>query len=181
MQEASRQPVVIENKPRANGIVASEFVAGSTPNGYTLLIGASGPMTINPALYPKLPYNPVRDFEPVTIIGSFRSSLRYLLHRRTLGKRVVQIAKSAPTKLNYGAGSAPFRFAAELFRLRTGTEISHVPYKGSAQTINAMLANEVQMAFVKSGTIVPHIKASKLRRLQSRRHVARQHCLMFRR
>jgi tripartite-type tricarboxylate transporter receptor subunit TctC len=164
LQEQWGQPVVIDNKPGANAIIATEFVARAAPDGYTLLVGASGAMAFNPGLYSKLPYDPVRDFEPVTMLGSFPLvfAVTPALPAQTV-KELVQLVSAAPGKFNYSAGSTPFQLTMELFKLRTGSSISHIAYKGSAQAVSAVLANEVQMTFVDAPPAVGQIKAGKLR------------------
>ena len=166
LQERLGQSFVVENKPGANAIIATEFVARSAPDGYTLLIGASGAMTFNPGLYEKLPYDPVRDFAPVTMIGSFPLVLTAhpALGVSTVNELIV-LAKGKPGVLNYGAGSTPFQLAAELFKMQTGTDMKHVPYKGSAATVTALLGGEVGLTFVDSPPVVANIKAGKLRGL----------------
>ncbi len=166
LQERLGQSFVVENKPGANAIIATEFVAKSPPDGYTLLIGASGAMTFNPGLYDKLPYDPVRDFAPVTMIGSFPLVLAVspAIGVATVGE-LVALAKGKPGALNYGAGSTPFQLAAELFKMQTGTDFKHVPYKGSAATVNALLGGEVALTFVDSPPVVGQIKAGRLRGL----------------
>jgi len=166
LQERLGQTFVIENKPGANAIIATEFVAKAPPDGYTLLIGASGAMTFNPGLYDKLPYDPVKDFAPITMIGSFPLVLTV---SPTLGvatvRELVTLAKAKPGTFNYGAGSTPFQLAAELFKMQTGTDFKHVPYKGSAATVNALLGDEIALTFVDSPPVVGQIKAGKLRGL----------------
>src|SRR5688572_5845130 len=166
LQEQWGQPVLIDNKPGANAIIATEFVARAAPDGYTLLVGASGAMAFNPGLYSKLPYDPVRDFEPVTMLGSFPLvfAVTPAVPAQTV-KELVQLLAAAPGKFNYSAGSTPFQLAMELFKLRTGTSVSHIAYKGSAQAVSAVLANEVQMTFVDAPPAVGQIKAGKLRAL----------------
>jgi len=166
LQEAWGQPVLVENKPGANAIIATELVAKSAPDGYTLLIGASGAMTFNPGLYAKLPYDPVRDFEPVTMVGSFPLLLTSSpsLPAQSV-KDLVQLAKASPGKLNYSAGSTPFQLTMELLKQQAGIDVRHIAYKGSAAAITAVLANEVQMTFVDAPPAVGHIKGGKLRAL----------------
>ena len=166
LQERLGQSFVVENKPGANAIIATEFVAKSAPDGYTLLIGASGAMTFNPGLYDKLPYDPVKDFAPVTMIGSFPLVLTVSPAIGVVSvKELVALAKARPGALNYGAGSTPFQLAAELFKMQTGTDMKHVPYKGSAATVNALLGDEVALTFVDSPPVVAQIKAGRLRGL----------------
>ena len=166
LQDAWGQPVVVENKPGANAIIATELVAKSAPDGYTLLVGASGAMTFNPGLYDKLPYDPVRDFEPITMVGSFPLILAVNpgLPAQSV-KDLVALAKSQAGQLNYAAGSTPFQLAAELFRLQAGVRINHIPYKGSAAMVNAAMANEVQLIFVDSGPAIAQVRAGRLRAL----------------
>jgi tripartite-type tricarboxylate transporter receptor subunit TctC len=166
LQDAWGQPVLVENRPGANAIIATELVAKSPPDGYTLLIGASGAMTFNPGLYAKLPYDPVKDFEPVTMIGSFPLLLTSnpALPAQSV-KDVVQLAKAAPGKLNYSAGSTPFQLTMELFKQQAGIDVRHIAYKGSAAAIGAVISNEVQMTFVDAPPAVGQIKGGKLRAL----------------
>lgn len=164
LQEQWGQPVVIENRPGANAIIATEFVARSAPDGHTLLVGASGAMAFNPGLYAKLPYDPVRDFEPVTMVGSFPLVLAVTPAVAAHSVReLVQLVTTSPGKYNYSAGSTPFQLTMELFKLRTGTAVNHIAYKGSAQAVAAVLTNEVQMTFVDAPPAVGQVKAGKLR------------------
>jgi tripartite-type tricarboxylate transporter receptor subunit TctC len=166
MQEAWGQPVVVDNKPGANAIIGTDLVAKSAPDGYTLLIGASGAMTFNPGLYDKLPYDPVRDFAPITMLGSFPLVLG--IHPGLPAQSVkdlVALAKASPGKLNYGAGSTPFRLAAELFNLQAEVKLNHIPYKGSAATVAAVMANDVQLTFVDAPPAMAQIRGGRLRAL----------------
>lgn len=166
LQEAWGQPVVTENKPGANAIIATEFVAKSAPDGTTLLIGASGAMTFNPGLYAKLPYDPLRDFAPVTMLGSF--PLVLAVNPAVPAQSVQELvahAKAAGGKLNYAAGSTPFQLAAELFKMQAGVAINHIPYKGSAAAVNSVIANDTQMTFVDAPPVVGQVRGGKLRGL----------------
>lgn len=126
------QPVVIDNKPGAASIIAAEHVAKSAPDGYTLLMGPSGPLVFNPALYPKLPYSPQKDFAPIGLIGAFPLMLVVNANGpiKTV-KDLIDAAKASPDKANYGSSAASFQFASELFNLRTGSKFVHIPYKGA--------------------------------------------------
>ena len=166
LSESWGQSVVIDNKPGANAIIATEFVAKAAPDGHTLLVGASGAMTVNPGLYAKLPYDPEKDFAPVTLMGSF--PLFLVVNPSVPAQSVrdlVALAKAKPGTLAFSSGSTPFQLAAELLKLRTGTQLNFVPYKGSAQAINAVIAGDVAMTFVDSTPVVAQVRSGRLRAL----------------
>ncbi|MEO7405177.1 MAG: tripartite tricarboxylate transporter substrate-binding protein, partial [Burkholderiales bacterium] len=160
------QTVVIENKPGAQSIIAAEFVAKAPADGYTVLMGPSGPMTINPATYTKLPYNPLRDFTPLSIIGQFPLILGVSARSpiKTM-QELIAFAKANPNAINYAASAAPFQMASELFNQSTGTKFAHIPYKGSGDSVKAVIANEVTMTISDPPPITGPIKSGQVRAL----------------
>lgn len=166
MQDSWGQPVVIDNKPGANSIIAAEFVAKSAPDGYTLLVNATGGMSVNPVVYAKLPYDSLKDFVPISMFGSFPLVLAVNpsvpVHSV---QELVAYAKTNPGKLNYSSGSTAFQVATEMFKQMTGTDIKHIPYKGSVASITAVMAGDVQMTIVDTPPLVPQLKGGKVRAL----------------
>ena len=165
MSAILKQPVIVENKAGANGAIASEFVMRAAPDGYTLMLGYIATHAMNPALQ-KLRYDPIKDFEPVGMIGS---SATVMVLNPTVkagnAKEVVAMLKAAPDKTSYasaGNGTAP-HFAAEMFKLSTGTNMLHVPYKGSAPAITDTLGGQTQVMFPSLFTAMPYVKAGKLK------------------
>ncbi len=163
MADGLGQPVVIENKPGAQSIVAAKYVAKAAPDGYTVLMGPSGPMTMNPATYSSLPYSPINDFAPVSIIGSFPL---ILVVNPSLGvrsvKELVEYAKSRPGIVSYAASAGPFQFASELFNLKASTKFTYIPYKGSGDSINAVMSGQVTMTFTDAPPLVGPLKSGKV-------------------
>ena len=166
MQETWGQSVVIDNRPGAASIIAAEHVAKSAPDGYTLLVNATGGMSVNPVLYTKLPYDSLKDFVPISMVGSFPLVLivNPLVPANSVPE-LVAYAKANPGKLNYSSGSTAFQVATEMFKQMTGTDLRHIPYKGSAASITAVIAGDVQMTIVDTPPLVPQIKAGKVRAL----------------
>jgi tripartite-type tricarboxylate transporter receptor subunit TctC len=166
MQENWGQPVVIDNKPGANSIIAAEFVAKSAADGYTLLVNATGGMSVNPVLYTKLPYDSLRDFVPISMVGSF--PLVLVVHPAVPANSVQELVaytKANPGKLNYSSGSTAFQVASEMFKQMTGSDIKHIPYKGSAASITAVIAGDVHMTIVDTPPLVPQISAGRVKAL----------------
>jgi len=166
LQDKLGQPVVVDNKPGAQSIVAAEIVAKAPPDGYTLLVAPSGPMTINPAVFSKLPYDPLRDFVPVSLLAEFPLLLVVGADQPVKSvKELVEYGKANPKMANYASSATPFQLASELFNQRTGSAFQHIPYKGSGDAVQAVLAGQVLMAIADSGPMAAPLKAGKLRAL----------------
>ncbi|HEX9434108.1 MAG TPA: tripartite tricarboxylate transporter substrate binding protein [Burkholderiales bacterium] len=174
MSEALGQPVIVENKPGAQAIIATEYVAKAAPDGYTILMGPTGPMAMNPATYAKLPYSSTRDFAPISTIGQFPLIV-------TVGaslpvhsvKELIDYAKKNPGKANYGSSAAAFQIATELFKQRTGTEFVHIPYKSSGESVQATVAGQVTMTICDPPPASGPLRAGTVRALaitSSERH-----------
>ena len=165
--EALGQSVLIENRPGAGSVVGTDLVAKAAPDGYTLLAVAVS-FAINPSLYKKLPFDPLRDFAPVALLASFPN---VLVVSPTLPVKSVQelivYTKANPGKLNYGSSGigSGTHLSMELFRHMAAIEMVHVAYKGGAPAVNALLAGEVQVNLATIGTAISQIKAGKLRAL----------------
>jgi tripartite-type tricarboxylate transporter receptor subunit TctC len=160
-----KQPVVVDNKAGANGAIASEYVMRAAPDGYTLMLGYVATHAMNPSLQ-KLRYDPVRDFEPVGMVGSSATLMVVSPSVKANNARdVVALLKAAPDKISYasaGNGTAP-HFAAEMFKLATGTAMLHVPYKGSAPAVTDTIGGQTQVMFPSLFTAMPYVKGGKLR------------------
>lgn len=166
LSPALGQPVLVENKPGAGAMVGSDFVAKSAPDGYTLLMAASGPMVFNPVLVAKLPYNPLTDLAPISMVGSF--PLILAVNESSSAKNfkdLVALSKAQPEKSNYSYPAASFQLIMELVKAKSGLKALNVPYQGSAPSINAVLTQEVQMTLIDSGPIAALVKSGKLRAL----------------
>jgi tripartite-type tricarboxylate transporter receptor subunit TctC len=158
------QTVVVENKPGAQSIIAAQYVAKANPDGYTILFGPSGPMSMNPAIYSRLPYSPLKDFAPVSLVGSFPLLLVVgQSHPAHTVAQLVEYAKAHPEKANYGASAAPFQLAAELFKQKTGANFQHIAYKGSNESVNATATGEVTMTLADPPPVVGQFKAGRVR------------------
>lgn len=166
--ETLGQPIVIENKGGAGSIVGTEIVAKAEPDGYTLLLGQSGPISINPAVYKALPYDPVKDFAPITMTTAYP----YILvvnadsPAKTL-QEFVALARSKPGTMNYGSTGvgAANHLVAELFNSKAGLTMTHIPYRGTALAVADLVSGQVTMVFGDPISVLPHMKSGKLRAL----------------
>ena len=168
LNEAWKQPVVIDNRPGAGGTIAGELVARGNADGYTLLLGNVSTLAIAPALNPKLPYSPLRDFAPITLITTSENVL--VLHPSvpaTTLRELITYAKANPRKLNYGSSGngTTSHLGGAMFASMTGTEMTHGPYKGSGPMLTDLLAGQLQLSFSSVPTALPHIKSGRLRAL----------------
>ena len=159
---------VLESKAGANGHIGTEYAAKAAPDGYTLLLGASSTHAINPALFKDLRYDVVRDFAPLTVIASTANLMA--VHPSTPAENVrelVAYAKANPGKLAFASGGTgtSIHLSGEMFKSATGTDILHVPYKGSGPAMAAALGGQVQILFENLSAAVPHVQAGKLRGL----------------
>lgn len=160
------QSVFVDNKPGANGIIGAQTVKAAEPDGYTLLMGTSGQMAINPAIYARLPYATNSDFVPV---ASGANGRLYLVVNKDLPvstlPQLIAYAKAHPGKLSYGSGGAGItaNLAMEILKSETGMDALHVPYKGSPAAVNGLLGGEVQAMFDAGALLVPLIKTGKVK------------------
>ena len=166
LSESLGQPVVVENKPGGGAVVATEYVAKSAPDGYTLLVGASGAMAINPAVYARLPYDSTRDFIPVSELGSFPLILIVNASSpiRSIGD-LVAYAKANPDKTNYASSSATFQLVTELFKQKTGAPMQVIPYKSATESVTAVIAGQVTATIADAGPVLSQVQGGHVRAL----------------
>ena len=168
LSERLGRTVVADNRAGAGGVIATDTVAKAAPDGYTILWGTSGGMVINPLLDSTLPYHPMRDFAPVSMVAvnPFLLVVNNALPANSF-KELVALAKAKPGQLNYstpGAGT-PAHLAMELLKVMTGTNIVHIPYKGAAAALTDIIAGNVQMKFNSMPAVVPLIKSGRIKAL----------------
>ncbi|MCX7362642.1 MAG: tripartite tricarboxylate transporter substrate binding protein [Alphaproteobacteria bacterium] len=162
------QSILVENKGGAGSILGTDLVAKSAPDGYTLLLGQSGPISINPAVYKNLPYDPVKDLAPVVMTNSYPYVLvvNGKLPARTL-QEFVALARSKPGALNYGTTGvgAANHLMTELFSRKAGIKMTHIPYRGTALAVADVIADQVTMVFGDPVSVLPHMRSGTLRAL----------------
>ncbi len=168
LTEAWRQQVVIDNRGGANGAIGSELVAKSKPDGYSLLMGSAGTHAINPGMYSKLPYDAVKDFIAVTLVANLTNVL--VIHPSLPAKTVkefIAFAKSKPGALTYassGNGSSQ-HLSTELFKSMTGTDLTHVQYKGAGPALTDVIGGQISLTITAMSATLPYIQSGRLRAL----------------
>jgi tripartite-type tricarboxylate transporter receptor subunit TctC len=168
LTKAWGQSVIIDNVPGAGGSIGADKVAKAPADGYTLLMGHIGTLAVNPSLYPKLPYNPVKDFAPVAWVARVPNIL--VVNSAVPVKSVqdlVAYAKSKPGQLSYGSGGngSAANLATEYFKMQTGTAIVHIPYRGTAPAVTDLIGGQIQLVFTGAPAVLGHIKSGQLHAL----------------
>jgi tripartite-type tricarboxylate transporter receptor subunit TctC len=166
LSELIGQSVVIENRPGAGGRLAAAYVAGQVADGYTLLVGAAGAMSVAPAIYPNLPYHPLRSFVPLTLIGSFPLVLAVApSHGFKSVADLVAWAKANPDKSNYATSAPGFTIATELLKLKSGMPGVAIPYKSSNEMVLSVISGQTLLTIADPPPAVPLVKGGQLRAL----------------
>ena len=168
LSEAWGQQVLVDNRGGAGGTIGADLAAKAPADGYTLLMGHIGTLAVNVSLYPKLSYDPVRDFAPVSMVALVPNVL--VVHPALPVKNVTELsayAKANPGKLNYSSGGngSAAHLAVEYFKLQTKTEIVHVPYKGTGPSVTDLIAGQVSMTMTGAPAVMPHVQSGRLRAL----------------
>jgi tripartite-type tricarboxylate transporter receptor subunit TctC len=168
LSEFLGRPVVVDNRGGAGGVIGAELVAKAEADGYTLLMGTPGPLTINPSLRVKMPYDSLKDFAPVsqTTVSPFILVVHPSLPVSSV-KELIALAREKPGSLNYGSAGigSVAHLSAEQFKALAGVNLTHVPYKGSGPSVIDLLAGRLQLVFENLPTVLPHVRSGKLKAL----------------
>lgn len=162
----SKVNVIVDNKPGANAFIGAQQVAKAKPDGYTVLIGTNTTHAANQHLYTKLPYDPIKDFEPITTLG--RGGQIMVVNNKLPVNSVadfVKLAKASPGKYSFGAGSSSSRIAGEMFKQLTGTYIVAIPYRSNPPAITDLIGGQIDVMFTDMATGLPQVKGGKLKAL----------------
>lgn len=160
------QSFYIDNKPGASAIIGVEAAKNAAPDGYTIVMASSGPLAINPTLYTKLPYDPIRDFQPIGMVAIVP---QFLVTSKSFPaedlKGLISYVKQHPGKVNFGSGGAGLtnHLTMEMLKSTTGMQITHVPYKGAAAAVSALVSGEVELMFESGPPVIPFIKRGQLK------------------
>jgi len=167
LQQRLKQPFVVENKPGANSTIGNDYVAKSPADGYTLLVSSSGGLTTNPVLVANLPYDPVKDFEPIALLSTFPLlvTVNASLPVRTYADLVSFAKKSKDGMLDHGVASSSFQLAAELLAHKSGIRLNQINYRGSGPAVVALMGGEIQVACLDSAAVLPQVRSGKIRAL----------------
>jgi tripartite-type tricarboxylate transporter receptor subunit TctC len=168
LSEAWGQQVIVDNRGGAGGTIGADLAAKAPADGYTLLMGHIGTLAVNVALYPKLSYDPVKDFMPVSLVALVPNVL--VVHPSLPAKTVAELvayARANPGKLNYSSGGngSAAHLAVEYFKLQTKTDIVHVPYKGTGPSVTDLIAGQVSMTMTGAPAVMPHVQSGRIRAL----------------
>jgi len=166
VSEQGKQAVVVDNKPGASGFLAAQFVAKASPDGHTVLITTNTTHAANEHLYKSMPYDPVKDFAPVTLLG--KGGQIMIVNPKVEAKSVaefVALAKKNPGKLTFGSGSSSSRIAGELLQQMAGIQVLHIPYKSNPLAITDLLGGQIDLMITDTSTGMPQVKSGKLRAL----------------
>lgn len=168
LQQAWGQPVLVDNRAGAGGNLGTEIVAKSNPDGYTLVLSSPGPIAVNPSLMPNMPYNPRKDFAPVTLAAFGPNVLVVPPALPATGvKELIALARTSANRLNYGSsgpGSTP-HLSAELFKMMAKVDAVHVPFKGASPAVVDIVAGRIDLLFVDMGSVLSQVQAQRLRAL----------------
>ncbi|MBC7434996.1 MAG: tripartite tricarboxylate transporter substrate binding protein [Bdellovibrionales bacterium] len=165
--EKFKQSFVVDNKPGANSAIGNDIVAKAKPDGYTLLVSSSGGLTVNPVLMTNLAYDPVKDYEPIALLGSFPLvvTINPALPVTTLAGLVEYAKKNKGGSLDHGVATSSFQLVAESLANTAGIKFNHINYRGSGPTVIALIGGEIEVAVLDSAAVMTQVKAGKLRAL----------------